>query len=271
MKRKLAKARSKGRLSRRDAVAALSLHSHGLHPAQATVGTGVLSVKEAEEFGIELPQFGSVSPSADAGRLLRIILRDADLVGAHQVRIIPTGVEADILFDNGGERRISSAVLPALSMRAMRVGNRQGWHVQVLSAGVGPALQLVRQRQAGKRLHPADWSSVLESFREAPSGLLVVISPDAYVSRHYLTKFSVVDDMKDWREDSGEKPSLYDADRENGRELALHAAIAGKAAVALMAHDTEDWWEPVVDAGIPVRVIRSRLTQSGPVWEAFQI
>ena len=271
MKRKLAKARARGRVSRRDAAAAESLHGHGLHPTQATVGTGLLEVEEAQELGFSLPNFGSVSPGTDTGRLLRIILRDANVASAHQIRILPTGKEADIIFDNGGERRIPASVLPALAMRAQRVGSRHGWHVQVIPAGTGPALQFIRQRQAGARLHPADWSDVLEAFRKSPNGLLVIIAPDAYVSKHFLTKFPFVEVMDAWREIAQEKPALYDADRDDGRELALHAAIAGRTTVALMARAADDWWQPAAEAGIPVRVVRSRLTTLGPAWESFEV
>jgi hypothetical protein len=271
MKRKLARARAKGRVTRRDAAAALSLRGHGLHPTQAVVGTGLLKLAEAQEIGFEMPNFGSVTPAAGAGRLLHIILRDADIANTHQIRIVPTGSEADIIFDNGGERRIPTAVLPALSLRAMRVGQRSGWHVHVFPAGIAPALQFVRQRQAGKRRHPADWSMVLDAFRESPVGLLVVVAPDAYVSRHYLAKFPVIQEIDNWRSVPSDRPALYDADLEDGRELALHAALAGRATVALMARSASDWWTPVADAGIPVRVIRSRLTALGPVWEAFHV
>lgn len=271
MKRKLAQARHRGRISRRDSAAALSLHSHGLHPAQAVVGTGLLDPTEAKDLGFELPNFGSVTPAQDTRRLLRIILHDANVVSAHQIRILPTDREADILFDNGGERRIPSAALPALALRAQRVGTRMGWHVQVIPAGTGPALQLIRKRQGGERLHPADWSGVLDDFREQPSGLLVIIAPDAYVSRHFLAKFPLTESVDDWRQSKGDKPALYDADRDEGRELALHAAISGRTTIALMGRSGGDWWQPASDAGIPVRVVRSRLTSSGPAWESFEI
>lgn len=271
MKQKLAKARSRGRVSRRDAAAAESLHGHGLHPIQAIVGTGLLTPTEARDIGFDLPNFGSVSPALNTGRLLRIILRDADVVGAHQIRILPTDREADILFDNGGERRIPSSVLPALALRAQRVGRRLGWHVEVIPAGTGPALQLIRRRKAGERLHPVDWSGVLDGFRVEPDGLLVVISPDAYVSKHFLAKYPLVESMDDWRDLEVDKPVLYDADRDDGRELALHAALSGRTSVALMARVSDDWWRPVSEAGIPVRVLRSRLTTAGPAWESFQV
>jgi len=271
MKRKLATARSQGRVSRRDSAAAISLHGHGLHPAQAVVGTGLLGATEAQDLGFTLPNFGSVSPAQDTGRLLHIILRDADHVSAHQIRILPTDREADILFDNGGERRIPASALPALALRAQRIGSRLGWHVQVIPAGTGPALQLIRKRQAGERRHPADWSGVLDSFRGDPTGLLVVISPDAYVSRHFLAKYPLAQSVDDWRESACDKPSLYDADRDDGRELAMHAALAGRTTVALMARVACDWWQPVSEAGIPVRVVRSRLTAHGPAWESFQV
>jgi|SRR5688572_2314627 len=271
MKRKLAKARAGGRVSRRDSAAAQSLHSHGLHPSQAVVGTGLMDADEAQELGFELPDFGSVSPSQSTGRLLHIILRDADVVSAHQIRILPTDREADIIFDNGGERRIPASVLPALALRAQRVGGRLGWHVQVIPAGTGPALQLIRKRQAGDRIHPVDWSGILEAFRAEPEGLLVVVAPDAYVSRHFLAKYPLVESMDAWRESTGDKPVLYDADRDEGRELALHAALSGRITVALMARQAGDWWLPVSEAGIPVRVVRSRLTTLGPAWESFQV
>lgn len=272
MKRKLARARSCGLVSQRDSAAAESLHRHGLHPAQAMVGTGLIRAQEAQALGIELPNFGSVSPAQHTGRLLRIILRDANNVSAHQIRIVPTDREADILFDNGGERRIPASVLPALAMRAQRVGSRLGWHVEVIPAGTGPALQLIRRRIAGERKHPADWSDVLGGFKAEPEGLLVVVSPDAYVSRHFLAKFPLVESMDAWRDQAVDKPVLYDADREDGRELALHSALSGRTTVALMARGTtDDWWQSVSEAGIPVRVMRSRLTMLGPAWETFQI
>ncbi|MCE9586032.1 hypothetical protein K8R04_01790 [Candidatus Uhrbacteria bacterium] len=271
MKRKLATARSRGRVSRRDSAAAESLHGHGLHPVQAVVGTGLMGADEARELGFSFPNFGSVSPGQSTGRLLHIILRDADHACAHQIRIMPTDREADILFDNGGERRIPASVLPALSMRAQRIGGRLGWHVQAIPAGTGPALQLIRKRVASERLHPADWSGVLDGFRAEPDGLLIVISPDAYVSRHFLAKYPLVESMDEWRESDGDKPVLYDADRDDGRELALHAALSGRTTVALMARSANDWWRPASEAGIPVRVVRSRLTTLGPAWESFQV
>lgn len=271
MKRKLATAHTQGRVSRRDAAAALSLHGHGLHPTQAVVGTGLLGSGEAQALGFQIPSFGSVSPGQSTGRLLHIILRDADVARAHQIRIMPTDREADILFDNGGERRIPASVLPALASRAQRIGGRLGWHVQVIPAGTGPALQLIRKRQASDRLHPADWSGVLDGFRTEPEGLLVVIAPDAYVSRHFLAKYPLVESMDEWRESVGDKPALYDADRDAGRELALHAALSGRTTVALMARVASDWWQPVSEAGIPVRVLRSRLTVLGPAWESFEV
>ena len=269
MKQKLTKARSHGRVSRRDADAVESLYGHGLHPMQAIVGTGLMNAKEAQDFGFALPNFGSVSPAQHTGQLLRNILRDADIVCAHQIRIVPTDREADILFDNGGERRIPASVLPALAMYAQRFGVRLGWHVEVIPAGTGPALQLIRRRLAGERKHPADWSNILSGFKAEPEGLLVVISPDAYVSRHFLAKYPLVESMDDWRGMAIEKPVLYDADQEDSRELALHAALAGRATVALMARAADDWWRSVSDAGIPVHVIRSRLTMNGPAWETF--
>lgn len=271
MKRKLAKARSRGRVSRRDSAAAESLHRHGLLPSQAVVGTGLLEADEARDLGFELPNFSSVTPAQDTNRLLRIILHDADVVRAHQIRILPTDREADILFDNGGERRIPASVLPALAMRAQRIGGRLGWHVQVIPAGTGPALQLIRKRSTGEQHHPADWSGVLDGFRGKPEGLLVIIAPDAYVSRHFLAKYPLVESVDDWREMKGDKPVLYDADRDEGRELALHAAISGRITIALMARSANDWWNPASEAGIPVRVVRSRLTTLGPAWESFQI
>jgi hypothetical protein len=100
---------------------------------------------------------------------------------------------------------------------------------------------------------------------------VVVVAPDAYVSRHYLAKFPVIQEIDNWRSVLLDRPALYDADLEDGRELVLHAALAGRATVALMARSASDWWTPVADAGIPVRVIRSRLTALGPVWEAFHV
>lgn len=272
MKQMLTRARSCGLISQRDLLAAESLYRHGLHPMQAVVGTGLMRAKEAGDLGLPLPVFGSVSPSQSAGRLLHRILRDADVAGAHQIRIVPTDREADVLFDNGGDRRIPSAVLPALAMRAQRVGSRLGWHIEVIPVGTGPALQLIRRRAAGEQKHPADWSDVLNGFTSKPFGLLVVVSPDAYVSRHFLVKFPLVESVDEWRVMDGEKPVLYDADCEDGRELALHAALAGRTTVALMARPgATDWWQSVVDAGISVRVMRSRLTMMGPAWETFQI
>lgn len=270
MKRALTKAQKRGRVTKRDAAAALSLHAHGLHPAQAAVGTGLLTAQEATEYGIEIPTFGSVSPGQQTGRLLHIILRDANRANAHHVRILPTGSEADIIFDNGGERRVPASVLPALALRSQRIAGRRGWHVEILQAGTGPAMHFIRKRSPSSYAHPSDWSSVLQEFRSKPDGLLVVIAPDAYVSRHLLTRFSFAQSIDDWRK-AGDAVLIYDADITEGREMAIHGALSGKVSVALMARHAEDWWRPVAEAGFTVRVLRARLTEAGPAWEIFRV
>ncbi len=270
MKRLIERARAKGRLTRRDAAAAHALHGHGLHPAQALVGTGLIGVKEYAEYGGDALEKGESGSIPKARNLSRLILRDAEKSGTSQVRIIPTGKEADVIFDTGGERRIPTAALPALVLRMRKMANRSGWHVEVLPAGIGPSLHLIRQRGA-RRDHPSDWMSSLADFRAEPSGLLVIIAPDAYVARHFLNRMPMAETAGSWRELDEDGPALYDADKDDGRELALHAVFCGRIAVALQCSVREDWWTSASEAGIPVRVLRSRLTSAGPAWEALSI
>lgn len=271
MKRSLSRARKRGHITRRDAAAAESLSVHGLRPSQVMIGTGLLTPQEAQLYDVRHESLGDKIQPQQASRILYNILRDADRVGAHQIRILPTDREADVLFENGGERRVPSSVLPALSLRAQRVAPRRGWHVEILPAGIGPSLHFIRRRSESEKRHPADWSVVFKDFRKQPTGLMVIILPDAYVSRHFIAKYSLGSSIDDWRNQEVSGPLLYDADQADTRELALHAALSGKTAIACMSMCQDDWWLPAHQAGIPVRVLRGRLTEGGPAWEAFAL
>jgi len=92
-------------------------------------------------------------------------------------------------------------------------------------------------------------------FFTSPDGLLIFIRPDAYLARHGLAKLNAAG------------VEAYDADEEEAREQALHAALAGRPAVAV-ASDDEPWWDAVSGA-VPVRVVRSIRTPYGSCWESF--
>lgn len=271
MKRSLSRARKRGHITRRDAAAAESLSVHGLRPSQIMIGTGLLDRDEARMYDVEHESFPDKVATQQASRILYNILRDADRVGAHQIRILPTDREADVLFENGGERRIASSALPALSIRAQRVAARRGWYVEILPAGIGPSLHFIRRRSDTDRKHPSDWSAVFADFRRDPVGLMVIILPDAFISRHFIAKYSQGSSVDDWRMHESTTPLLYDADQAESRELAIHAALSGKTAIACMGSCVDDWWQPVREAGISVRVLRGRLTDGGPAWEAFSL
>jgi hypothetical protein len=197
-----------------------------------------------------------------------LVRREADRFGAHHVRLVPTGGRVEILLDAGHAKDlppIADMVMPVLAMRLKRLGSRSGWHLDVHQAGFAPAIHLIRRRSDTRLSHPSDWSEAYQMFRDQPEGLLVLIRPDAYLVRHGLTRIPQVDQAEAWRSRDGSTPELYDADQEEGRELALHAALAGRAAVAISSKD-DGWWQSLGDC-VKVRVLRAQRTPHGLAWD----
>jgi hypothetical protein len=189
-----------------------------------------------------------------------MVRREADRRRAHQIRLVPTGGRVEFLFDTGRGHdlpEMSDGVLAVLALRLPKLGARSGWHVDVHQAGFAPAIHLVRRRNESRPTHPSEWNAAYQEFRAHPDGLMVLVRPDAYLARHGLARLS------------GAGVEAYDADDEDGREQALHAALSGSPAIAVSSHD-DDWWAPVQGA-VTVRVLRGTRTPHGLAWDSFTV
>lgn len=198
-----------------------------------------------------------------------MVQAEANQRGAHQVRFIPLFDSVEVLFDVGGpleEAAFSPAGLSALALRLRRLKQKSGWHVETYPVGFGTAVHVLRVRSESRPSHPIDWTDLVRAVREGAGGLIVLADPDAYAARHALAKVPAITDADAWKVQSG--PGLFDADNEDGRELAIQAALRGMPAVAVCSRGAEPWWEAVVGA-VPVRVWKGYRTREGHAWEAY--
>lgn len=183
-------------------------------------------------------------------RTLKQLFKEADRRGSHQIRLLPSDDSWHAFFDSGDGDAVSLPMRYASSMRMrmQRFGSKSGWHVQASRSGSEPVLFLVRRKGSGR--HPLEWSSLLASNQD---GLTVVISPDAFAARQLAGKME-------------EGIKAFDADQEDDREMAVHEALAGHPAYAFASQDG-DWYVPVLQAGIPLHIVRGHRSPDGIAWE----
>lgn len=180
-------------------------------------------------------------------RTLRRLFSEADKRGSHQIRLLPSHQSLHAFFDAGSDSPMTLPLResPAIRLRLARMGSKSGWHLQTSRSGTEPVLFLVRRKGSG--LHPLEWSQLPTADRK---GLTLVIAPDAFTVHQF----------------SGQMAEAFDGDDEDGQEQALHAALAGKPALAVASQDG-DWYKPASLAGVDVRIVRGHRSGSGIAWE----
>lgn len=146
---------------------------------------------------------------------------------------------------------------------------RMGWRVESEKTLHGSAMRMVRVEPFDHVPHPWDWLWAVRSFFEKPVGLCVIeYADDPYIDER--TRSWDRHGVDAWRERS--RLHVYRTHDDEGRELALHAALSGSSVCAI--DDTgsvSDWWAPAVDAGVPVRQIHMTKTHHGPVWSSMDV
>lgn len=194
-------------------------------------------------------------------RAIKRLLREADNRGAHHIRLLPSEQGLHAFFDSKSAADEAFTIpmyqVSAIRMRLSRLGSKSGWHAESSRSGAEPVIRLVRK--SGSGMHPLDW---LPGSGQR-SGLTVFVAPDAYAVRHLIGRIRAYEPEEHW---TNEATQAYDADEQDGQELAMHAALSGRSAVAVASTDG-DWYQPARESGIPVRIIRGHKTAHGIAWE----
>lgn len=197
-------------------------------------------------------------------RTIKQLFREADTRGAHHIRLLPSGQDLHAFFDSkhadDGVVTIPAHHVSAVRMRLSRLGSKSGWHAEHSRSGVEPVIRLTRRQGSG--MHPLEW---LSDAGER-SGLTVFVAPDAYTVRHLIGRIRAYEPEGHWTDDATQ---AYDADDQDGQELAVHAALSGRSAVAVASKDG-DWYEAARASGVPVRLIRGHKTGNGIAWEVVR-
>ncbi|MCC7522813.1 hypothetical protein IT407_03375 [Candidatus Uhrbacteria bacterium] len=197
-------------------------------------------------------------------RTIKRLFREADQRGAHHIRLLPSEKGFHAFFDSKSDSDEAFSIpmnhVSAIRMRLSRLGSKSGWHAEPSRSGVEPVIRLVRRSGSGS--HPLEWLSDADDR----SGLTVFVAPDAFTVRHLIGRIRAYEPEGHWTDGTTQ---AYDADDQDGQELAVHAALSGRSAVAVASKDG-DWYQPARESGIPVRIIRGYKTAHGIAWEVVR-
>lgn len=254
------------------------LLDHRLHPEQALLGTGLLSLDQFGELvasGVVAPyERGPVDPEniISPRGVIRRLFDEARSRKAHHIRLTEQAPQVVVRFEDhpfekpvfAFPRRLFSAVI----FRLVREAPDRGWSTERHPAGAYEALVLVRIEPAAGRAHPIEWSGHWRDYRTVPRGLLVVMQPDAYVKEKIRrwTPSAETDEGRD-------VVTFHDPAGAEEEEEISHALLAGLPVIVWTGRDAErsSFVRTAVEAGIPTRVIRGSLTPHGRQWTAYPL
>lgn len=202
-----------------------------------------------------------------AASILRSLNDFASRNSVFHVRLVGTGPYLQLTDDAyqtyAHAPMIRTEALSGLQRHMKRRGAASGWSLDYAHQGTHPVLHLTRHPGLGE--HPTDWASSAIADGADMTGMTVLVRHDPYLAK----RLEGLDDAETHRDWGRRELRKYRADSEEEQELAMHAALAGEPVLAVSADDSA-WWEPVSQAGIPVRVCRAHVSPEGRAWEIWQ-
>lgn len=197
---------------------------------------------------------GASLPSAH--QLLNRLSERAAHSRSRHIRLIHESSSIRAVADSGHQLvniNLSHAHIPAIAYRVKRLGKSSGWLAEILHKGLGTALHLTRVGD-GQDCHPTCWSALETAHMNRPEALTVIFARDPSYIRETFSR--------------GNQGEVFPADSEDEQELALHAALSGKPVTAWTSDDS-NWWKPVLEAGLRVRVLKAEPTPHGWAWSSY--
>lgn len=175
---------------------------------------------------------------------------------SRHIRLIHEPLAIRAVADSGrvlNDVDLDASHIPAIAYRVKRLGKASGWLSEVTHLGLGVSIHLTLASD-GDNHHPVNWSALENKHNESPEALTIVLASDPAFIRESFERSGGAEVMP--------------ADTEDEQELAMHAVLSGKA-VSAWTSDASDWWQPVLMAGLRVRILKAEPTPHGWAWSSY--
>lgn len=142
---------------------------------------------------------------------------------------------------------------------------RKEWEVKRIPGVESDTIEMVHKTND----HPLSQMQTWQAFLRRPKGVLVCLSPDAWLEQ----KLEHLNEVREHAELLAATELVrVRPQTEQDREAAWHAALSGCPLCWIEDAPREHgWMRTLADAGVPVLVVRSRSTEHGGVWEAYSL
>lgn len=188
---------------------------------------------------------------------------------AHEVKVLIQEKRGEVWMGADGSRmdalRLDPNEVPAMQTWFEGGYPSQFWDVRRILGVESDILQVTRKTD----VHPVARMELWRGFLKRPRGVLAVFAPDAWL----LGVLETIPGLEIPHEafQTTELRRIHPETQE-GRELAMHAALAGALLCWVEMTPAEmSWTRDLASAGIPVTIVRRRETLHGSAWEAYHL